>query len=127
VPPDLQDDRPIFIQIKEYIEDGILDGRFAADEPIPSVNRLVEFFGINPVTVLKGIGLLTDAGILYKKRGVGMFVRKDAPEILRKQRAEALHERFVLPLVRRARSLGLTQEELQRILDAAWRDFHGNV
>ena len=124
---DLKDGRPIFIQIKEYIEQGVLSGNFGADEQIPSTNQLVSYFGINPITVMKGIGLLTDEGILYKKRGVGMFVSPGAIDILKKRYAGALSEEFVQPLLNRARALGLTKEELHKILDENWRDHHDRV
>lgn len=119
---DLRDDRPIFIQIKEYIEQGILSGSFGADVQIPSTNQLVSYFGINPVTVMKGIGLLAEEGILYKKRGVGMFVSPDAEAILKKRYTEALGEEFVLPLLRRAHALGLSLEDLKKMFDENWEE-----
>ena len=121
---DLQGGRPIFLQIKEYIEHGILSGSFGADAQIPSTNQLVSYFGINPVTVMKGIGLLADEGILYKKRGVGMFVSPEAVDILKKRYTGALGEEFVQPLLKRAKALGLTKEELRGIIDENWREIH---
>ena len=80
----LDSNRPIYIQIKETIEEDILNGRLLPDEQIPSNSQLVSHYKINPVTVLKGINLLVDEGTIYKKRGLGMFVSPDAPEKLKK-------------------------------------------
>jgi DNA-binding transcriptional regulator YhcF (GntR family) len=120
MPPDLRADRPLFEQIKAYIAEGILSGRFGADAQIPSVNQLTAHFGINPVTVLKGINQLTDEGLLYKKRGVGMFVSPEAHSLLRARYADSFDADFVRPLVQRAKSLGLTQEEVQRTMEKSW-------
>jgi DNA-binding transcriptional regulator YhcF (GntR family) len=118
----LTEDRPIYIQIKEYIEGEILAGNLKADEQIPSTNQMVSFFNINPVTVLKGIGLLTDEGIVYKKRGVGMFVSSKARELLLKKHREVFAADLIMPMVRRGKSLGITVQELQRLVEQVWEE-----
>jgi DNA-binding transcriptional regulator YhcF (GntR family) len=118
----LTEDRPIYIQIKEYIEGEILTGNLAADEQIPSTNQLVSFFNINPVTVLKGIGLLTDEGIVYKKRGVGMFVSADARELLLKKHREVFAADMIMPMARRGKALGLSVKELQKLVEQVWEE-----
>jgi DNA-binding transcriptional regulator YhcF (GntR family) len=118
----LAEDRPIYIQIKEYIEGEILSGALKADEQIPSTNQLVSYFNINPVTVLKGIGLLTDEAILYKKRGVGMFVSAGAREIILGKYRELFAADLLLPMVRRAKPLGLSLRELQKQIEQVWEE-----
>ncbi|GHU59296.1 GntR family transcriptional regulator [Spirochaetia bacterium] len=118
----LTEDRPIYIQIKEYIEGEILSGTLKADEQIPSTNQLVSYFSINPVTVLKGIGLLTDEAILYKKRGVGMFVDAGAREIILNKYRELFAADLILPMVRRAKPLGLSLKELQKRIEQVWEE-----
>ncbi|GHV00361.1 GntR family transcriptional regulator [Spirochaetia bacterium] len=118
----LTEDRPIYIQIKEYIEGEILTGNLTADEQIPSTHQLVSFFNINPVTVLKGIGLLTDEGIVYKKRGVGMFVSADARELLRRKHREVFAADMIMPMVRRGKALGLSVKELQKLVEQVWEE-----
>lgn len=118
--PQLNEDRPIYLQLKEYIEGEILEGRLGDDEQIPSTNELAAFFGINPITALKGVTMLTDEGILYKKRGVGMFVNPGACKVIQRQYRATLADESILPLVRRARLLGMTSSELTEAIAKTW-------
>jgi DNA-binding transcriptional regulator YhcF (GntR family) len=68
------DERPIFIQLAEQLENEILSGIYNEEDQVPSITEFSVAYKINPATALKGINLLVDAGLLYKKRGVGMFV-----------------------------------------------------
>ena len=70
----LTEDRPIFQQIAEQLEEAILSGAYPEESQVPSITEYSVQYRINPATALKGINLLVDAGLLYKKRGVGMFV-----------------------------------------------------
>ena len=90
-----EDERPIFLQIAEYIEDGILSGAFEEDAQIPSTTEISLWFKINPATALKGINLLVDEGIVYKRRGVGMFVTVGASEAIRSKRKEAFYKNYI--------------------------------
>jgi DNA-binding transcriptional regulator YhcF (GntR family) len=118
----LDTDRPIFLQIKEGIETDILNGVLKPDEQIPSTSQLVSLYQINPVTVLKGVNLLTDEGLLYKKRGVGMFVSPDAPEILQKRFHGGFAKEQLRPMIQLAIPLGITREELHELIDQIWTD-----
>ena len=115
--PQLDNDRPLFLQIKEAIEDDILLGELKPDEQIPSNSQLVSFYGINPVTVHKGVTLLLEEGIIYKKRGLGMYVSPEAPKLLRRRSLEAFGQDFIEPLVRQAQILGLEQQALHTLID----------
>lgn len=111
------DSKPIFLQIKERIENQIVSEQLKAHEQIPSTTQLVSFYKINHLTVAKGINLLADEGIIYKKRGVGMFVAEDARERLLAQRKDQFVEMYVRPMIAEAHNLGITPEELSRILE----------
>jgi DNA-binding transcriptional regulator YhcF (GntR family) len=123
----LDENRPIFIQIKESIETDILNGLLAPDDQIPSNSQLVSFYNINPVTVLKGVNLLLDDGIIYKKRGLGMFVSPDAPEILRRRFREAFEREQLIPLVRLAKPLKISLVELHTMIDNVWEKDGGKL
>ena len=84
-----ESDTPIYMQVAEQIKDAILSGAFLEETQVPSTTEISVTYKINPATVLKGMTLLTDAGILYKKRGVGMFVKKGAAGTILKQRKNA--------------------------------------
>ena len=107
---------PIYLQIAGQIEDSILSGAFPEDSQVPSTTEISTLYKINPATVLKGITLLADGGILYKKRGVGMFVREGAMEKIREKRKQAFFEDYIESLLAEAKKLGISSEELVRMI-----------
>src|SRR5699024_8044040 len=112
----LTEDRPIFIQIKEYIEESILSGTMNAGEKIPSTNEFAQFYKINPATARKGVNELVDEGIIEKRRGVGMFVTEVAKEKLIEKRKETFYDMYVEPLKDEARRLGISLEHIQEMI-----------
>src|SRR5690625_5338849 len=78
----LDDNRPIYLQIKEVIEDSIINGTIKVGDRVPSTNELAKFYKINPATARQGMNELVSEDILRKQRGVGMFVTENAKEIL---------------------------------------------
>jgi GntR family transcriptional regulator len=109
---DFQADRSIFLQIAEQIEDNILQRALEEEEQAPSTNQLAALYRINPATAGKGIGLLVDEGILYKRRGIGMFVATGAREQIRRKRRQGFVDRFIQPLLAEAKHLDLGVPEL---------------
>ena len=84
-----EDERPIFVQVAEGMEDGILVGAYPEGEQVPSTTEVSVTYKINPATALKGVNRLVDEGILVKQRGVGMFVAEGAVERVKKKRKAA--------------------------------------
>lgn len=113
----LDGERPIFIQIAEGIEDAILSGAFEEDGQIPSITEFSVKYRINPATALKGITILVDDGILYKKRGLGMFVAVGAVDKLKSKRKELFFDNYVSNLVAEAKRLQLTKEDIISMLE----------
>jgi DNA-binding transcriptional regulator YhcF (GntR family) len=113
----MDEGRPIFVQIAEEIENAIIDGSLAEEAQVPSTNELAAFHRINPATAAKGIGELVDDGILYKKRGIGMFVSSGARAKLRLRRREQFGDRYLRPLLLEAHALGLGATELKDMID----------
>lgn len=109
----LDGEKPIFQQIREQIEDAIVEGLIQPEERIPSINEFAKQYQINPATANKGVNELVDRGIIYKKRGVGMYVSANAREILIEERKTSFEQSFLLPLVSEASRLGITIEELK--------------
>jgi len=109
--------QPLFRQIAELVENSILDGTFIEDEQVPSTNELAAFHRINPATAAKGLSALVADGILYKKRGIGMFVTPGAREKVRAQRRASFAQQYIAPLVREADKLGMSVDELKDLLD----------
>lgn len=109
----------IYQQITELIEEGIISGEYGADEQVPSTNEISRVFNINPATAAKGVNRLVDEGLLYKKRGIGMFVERDAKNILLKNRRETFAKVDAAAFIRKAKKLQLTKKEVLEILEAS--------
>ncbi|NMA68413.1 MAG: GntR family transcriptional regulator [Desulfitobacterium sp.] len=104
--------RPIYVQIREIIEDQIVNNQLKEGEQAPSTNQLVNFYKVNHITVSKGVNQLIDEGILFKKRGVGTFVAEGARERLLEKRKKAFLHEHLTALLTEAEKLGITTEEL---------------
>ena len=109
---ELNDHEPIFIQISKAIEDEILCDSIKEGMQVPSTTELSKFYKINPATVLKGVNILVDKEILFKKRGIGMFVSKGAKEIINNGRKENFKEVYLKDLISEEKKLGITKKEL---------------
>lgn len=103
---------PIFVQIAELLEDAILSGAYGEEAQVPSITEFSVAYKINPATALKGVNLLVDAGYLYKRRGVGMFVAAGARERILAARRERFYRDFVLSTVRESKRLEIGAAEL---------------
>ena len=68
MPPTLNEQTSIYLQIAKMLEDGILRGIYPEDTQVPSTNELARTLCINPATAAKGLNLLTEDGILYKPK-----------------------------------------------------------
>ncbi len=108
----MDEGKPLFVQIAEQVEASILDGSIAEESQAPSTNELAVFHRINPATAAKGVNMLVDKGVLYKRRGIGMFVARGARDLLLKERRSDFAERYVQPLLAEARRIGLGPEDV---------------
>jgi len=112
----MDDSRPIFVQIAERIENDILEEGLPEESQVPSTNQFAAFYQINPATAAKGVNLLVDEGILYKKRGIGMFVAAGARARLMEKRKELFYEQYVVAMVKEAEKLGISAEQLSEMI-----------
>ena len=120
---DFASEVPIYVQIADQLSDAILTGAFPEGTQGPSTTESSVSYTVNPATVLKGMGLLTDRGILYKKRGVGMFVSEGAVERLRQARRQDFYQDYVVRLLQEAEKLGIGQQDLIEMIRGGVR--HG--
>ncbi len=102
----------IFEQVADMVEDQILDDLLKAGDQSPSTTEFSNVYGINPATARKGLNILVDQGILYKKRGMGMFVTDDAKKIIIRKRKDAYISNILPDLIKNMTMLGITKEEL---------------
>lgn len=111
-----ESNEPIFEQIAWILGDAILCGGIEEEAQIPSITELSVRYKINPATALKGINILVDSGIVYKLRGIGMFVSKGAVELLRQIRINGFYNKFVTNLCIEAKKLNLTTAEVVEMI-----------
>jgi GntR family transcriptional regulator len=112
----MDESRPIFLQIAEQIENDIISGALDEETQVPSTNEFAAFHRINPATAGKGVNLLVDDGILYKKRGIGMFVAAGARAQLVAKRRDQFSTQYIRPLVDEAAKLGISPADLATMI-----------
>ncbi|AYF98762.1 GntR family transcriptional regulator [Protaetiibacter intestinalis] len=117
----MDDSRPIFLQIAEQLENDIISGALPEETQVPSTNELAAFLRINPATAGKGVNLLVDSGVLYKKRGIGMFVADGARARLMAERRDQFREQYLAPLLAEAQKLGITPVQLAAMIQDGTR------
>ncbi len=112
----ITDNLPIFVRIAEGIKDYILSGELKEGEQITSTTRIANDYNINIATVNKGFNLLVDEGILYKKRGIGMFVTEGAVDRLIKERRAVYKEKYIIGALEEAKRLRYSLEDLEAMV-----------
>lgn len=122
--PLANDERPLFVQVAERMEDAILAGAYEEETQIPSTTEISTRYKINPATALKGINILVEGGAVYKKRGVGMFVKKGATEALRAKRRDQFYLDFVLKLAAEGKKLGVSLAEAIAMVERGYENGH---
>jgi GntR family transcriptional regulator len=110
------DRSPIYLQIADGIKNDILSGSLREDQQVMSTNQYASFYRINPATAAKGFAQLVDEGVLYKRRGIGMFVSPDAPAKLRAERRERFFAEALEPVLDEAKRVGISVEEITHYL-----------
>lgn len=119
---DLNDEKPIYLQIAEAIENNILKGTFQEEAQVISTTEISINYKINPATAGKGMNVLVDEGIIYKKRGVGMFVSTGAKNKILEKRRRSFPQGFIQPLLEEASKLGISKEEIIGMIEGGQRE-----
>jgi len=113
---DFNSEKPIYLQLAEAIEDNILKGIFEEETQIVSTTEISVKYKINPATAGKGVNVLVDEGILYKKRGLGMFVSTGAKEKILEKRRNRFYREYVQSLLEEAAKLNISKEDIIKMI-----------
>lgn len=113
---DMGGSKPIYLQIAEWIETEIIDGTLPPDVKVYSQYQLAELFTINPATAGKGLTLLLEAEIVYKRRGLGMFVAPNARDKLLTKRKEETLRQLIIDLLNEATLLQVDDSHLLTLI-----------
>lgn len=112
----LSGEGPIFQQLTERVAEDIINGTYAEETSVPSTNEYATFYQISPITAAKGMAVLVEQSVLYKKRGIGMFVSPGARERLLAERKATFRAQRLAPLLHEAELLGIGPDELGRMI-----------
>ena len=112
----MNESQPVFAQIIEIIENDIITGVYKTDDLIISTTQIAKVYSVNPTTAVKAISKLTDAGILYKKRGIGMCVAEGAREKITERRRDVFLNRTIEEALGEAKTLGISVDELISVI-----------
>jgi len=113
------DDRsPIYRQIADRIKADVASGALGPDEQVMSTNQYASFYGINPATAQKAFQTLVDEGVLYKRRGLGMYVSPGAREALIAEKRTRYFDAVLGPALDEAMAIGISADELRSFFNA---------
>lgn len=114
---DLGSDKSIYVQIADAIENEILIGNLKEEDQAPSTNQFAKVYQINPATAGKGLNMLVDEGILYKKRGIGMFVAEGARKKIVKKRQSSFFKETLPEIMIEADRLEIVVEDIIKFME----------
>ena len=112
---------PIFARIAEGIKDAILQGDLKEGEQLTSTTKISKEYEINIATVNKGVNVLVAEGIVFKKRGIGMFVAEGAVDKLIEERRKTFKERYIVSILEEAKRLRYSVEDLQQMVAEVYK------
>ncbi len=110
-------EKPIYVQMAEWVEENILTGAFPEGSQIPSTTEISQVYKINPATALKGVNILVEKEIIYKKRGLGMFVSEGAEKKIRDERKQEFFEKYIKAMLSEAEKLKITGKEIITMIE----------
>lgn len=113
---------PIYKQLADQMEELIFSGLFPEEKQVPSTTQLSQELHINPATVLKGMNILVDQGLLEKRRGLGMFVTKGAKNKIMEKRKEGFYQNYITSLIQEANKLGITEDHLMTLIQRGYQN-----
>ena len=124
--PNFSPQKPLFQSIAEWLEDAILSDIYQEGEQVPSITEISVQYNINPATALKGVNMLVDSGLLFKKRGMGMYVSGGARAKLLEHRQEQFYTDYVQPMIYEAKRLNISNEDLHAMIERRERTSNDN-
>jgi len=119
-------DKPIFVQLMEMIEDNIISDVWSAGDLIISSTQICKLYNVNPATAMRALSELANNGILVKDRGIGMRLTEKAKRLVLEKRNNAFIDDSLTSLVSEAQKLGIDSEQLITLLKQKYRQEKDN-
>jgi DNA-binding transcriptional regulator YhcF (GntR family) len=108
------DREAIYLQIAAYVSDHISLGKWLPEQKIPSVRELAVELQVNPNTVMRTYEHLQSQGVIFNKRGLGLFVTADALAKIKTLRKERFMQQELPDFFRSLYLLDISLEEVQQ-------------
>lgn len=108
----MNDSQPVFMQIIDKIESDIITGVYQTGDLIISTTQISKAYSVNPATAVKAVSKMTDAGVLYKKRGIGMCVAEGARAKITARRRDVFLNQTIAAIAEESHTLGISIGEL---------------
>lgn len=112
---------PIYLQIKEEIENAIISGSVKEEDSIPSIRELAKQYRLNPQTISSAVSELITDDVLHKKRGIGMFVKKGAQKMLRERKTKEFTEVELCKIIEKGINLGIKKDDFIVMIDSVYQ------
>lgn len=116
----MQDGSPIYQQIIEFVERGIIAGTIVSGDEMPSRRVLSALLGVNPNTIQKAYKFLEDDGIIESRSGAKSYVTANSK--MQKQLRTKLLTQDVAVMVQNMKQMGISREEAVSLIKTAWKD-----
>lgn len=113
---------PIYLQVRYEIEKVIISGAIPEGSMIPSIRSLATQYRLNPQTISNAVSDLLSEGYLYKKRGIGMFVKQGAQSKLRELKSDIFRNEELWKVIRKGKALGISRKEISGMLDSIYNE-----
>lgn len=114
------DEAPLYLQLRKHIEELILEKALSEEAAIPSIRTLAGDYKLNPVTVGNALSSLVEEGVLYKKRGVGIYVSPGARRLIITMRSQDFITEKLEPVLRKAQQLELPKAEIIKLTETIY-------
>ena len=116
MPWDLDNNRPIYLQLMERIQQDIITGVYKPGEKLPSVRDLALDAAVNPNTMQKALSELERSGLVYAQRTSGRFITDNA-DLLR-QLKKKMASSYVTDFLEKMTQLGFSTEEILDLMQS---------
>lgn len=117
---DLSSDKPVYLQLVEQIQAGIISGLYKPGDKLPSVRDLAAQATVNPNTMQKALSELERTGLVYANRTSGRFITSDE-QLIRELKVQNTKV-IILDFLDRTEQLGLRQEEILSLITEAYKN-----
>ena len=110
-----KEEKPIYLQIEDYVCEQILSGKWPQGERLCSVRELATQVEVNPNTVQRAYTELSDKQVIENKRGIGFYVTANAIELIREEHRQYLLSHTLPSVLKKAKLLNISKEEIMTI------------